>query len=281
MNERDQTGVMGEESLPAERYGDDLYPDEQEDLSIAEKVVGVYVSPISTFRYLANRPDFWSALIILSLIGIAIAMVVLPKQLPVTQSFTVQRMQEQFESQGMPESQMNASLSAVQTGVRIATYVQSIIGPPIGLAIIWLLYCALIFFIALIQGLDTDYKRLLGVMPWIHFISILSQIGTAVVIVMRGIPDMDHMRDPRWLKPFSLAGLVPDSVDLHISLNVLLSAIDPFFIWAFILTIIALQYANRCTRSQALTTTIIATIISLAFGTGLAAVGSRLAQFGG
>lgn len=247
---------------------------EEEELSVAEKVIGIYTAPINTFRHLAAKPDFWTAFIILSLIGIAVATIMLPKTLPVVTSGTIDQMQEQFAAQGMSESEQTQALSTVSSAMRISSYVSAIIGPPIQFAIGWLLVSALVFFIALIQGLDTDFKRLLGVIPWLTFVSILSSISAAIRLMNLELQDMEHFQKLQMKMPLSIGALIPEGSGLPLPVEGILGMIDPFFIWSTILMVFALQFANRCKLSQAITTTIIATIVILAVVGGLVSLGS-------
>jgi hypothetical protein len=140
------------------------------------------------------------------------------------------------------------------------------------LAVVWLISVALIFVIALIQGLDTDFKRLLGVYPWIGLISLFSTILQKLPLLTRELTSMQQMQDPRFLMPYSPLGLVPQTVELPRFVEVVLGMIDPFFVWSFVVTVIALEQANRCKRSQAILTTVIFYAISLAVAAGLMAV---------
>jgi hypothetical protein len=250
-----------------DEFDDEFEDDDDLDLSVVEKVIGVYVSPVRTFKALAVRPDFWSALIIISLVAIAAAMLILPKTLPLVESMVAEQLQS---SPGMTDDQIPVALNAI----RIMQYVQSTIGVVIGLAVAWLLGTLLIFFISLIQGLDTDFKRLLGMVPWISFVSILSQFTGVYVIMTRTLESVEQMQDMRLMRPLSLLKVIPDSVDLPVWQDVILGSIDPFFIWALFITVIALEYDNRCTRTQAIVTTAISAIISLAIGAALAMLGT-------
>jgi hypothetical protein len=271
-----------DEDVPAEESEavDEEEGEEEEELSIAEKVIGVYIAPINTFKYLAQRPDFWTAFIILSLIGIAIGTVMLPRTLPIVQSGTVERMQESFTAQGMSESEQATALSIMVKATRISTYVGAIIGPPIQYAIGWLLLTALVFFIALIQGLDTDFKRLLGVIPWLTFISIGSSISAAIRLMNTELVSMEQMQKLQMEMPLSVGALIPEGVNLPAFIDGILGLIDPFFIWSTVVMVFALQYANRCTRAQAITTTIIATIIILLVIAGMMTLGKMAQSFG-
>jgi len=253
---------------------------EDEELSIAEKVMGVYIAPVNTFRHLADRPDFWTAFIILSLIGIALATVMLPRSLPIVTSGTVEQMQESFTAQGMSETDQATALSVMTKTIRITSYVGAIIGPPIQYAIGWLLVTALIFFIAIIQGLDTDFKRLLGVVPWLTFISIGSSITAVVRLMNTELVSMQQMQKLQMQMPLSIGALIPEGANLPVFIEGVLGLIDPFFIWSTIVMVFALQYANRCSRSKAITTTIIATVIILAVMGGLMTLGRRFGQGG-
>jgi hypothetical protein len=252
--------------------------EESEDLSIVEKIIGVYIAPVNTFRYLADHPDFWSPLIIVTLIIIAVSMAGLPKMMPLIESQVVEKMQQQFQAAGTTESEQATAIDVTLKIVRISTYVSTIIGTPIAMAVSWILVAALVFFVSLGQGLDTDFKRLLGMIPWLSMISIISQIISKVTMLMGSYNSMEELQDFRNIMPLSLIQLVPKSVDLPIWQSAFLGMIDPFFIWSTIVMVFALQYGNRCKRSQAIVTTIIVTLISLVIGVALTSFGMMMNQ---
>lgn len=268
MAEMDDRTNMGHEMLPPDH--------DDEELSAVERIFGVYFAPVATFRNLAKRPNFLTPLIVLSLIIIALTVVVLPKTSPLTESYTIAQMQEGFEQSGTPESEQEIAINVTKQIVRIGSYVGAVIGVPIILAVTWLLTAALIFFIAMFQGLDSDYKRLLGVVPWISFVTVLSQIVQTVLTLTRETTSFEQLQDMRFMRPFSLVGLVPGAVELPNWQTILLAAIDPFYIWSIVVMVFALEAANRCSRGQAVVTTIITMIITLAVTTALAMVGASM-----
>lgn len=240
--------------------------EESEDLSVVEKIMGVFTSPVSTFQYLSKKPDFWTPFILVSLITIAAAFLVMPVTQPVTEMAAA----EEFQKLGMDDAEQALAMNVV----RIFIYTISAIGPPIGLAISFLLMCAVIFFISLFQGHDTDFKRLLGVVPWITIVSSIGSLINALMIMGIDITNAADMQNPAVMKPFSLAGILPESLNLPVSLSTLAASIEPFTIWAWILIVFAVEAANRCNRSKAIVITIIYILISLAIGAGLAEAGA-------
>lgn len=266
------------EMEPVEPEPDEFDGDEEESLNVVEKVVGVFISPVQTFTYLARKPDFWSALIILSLIGIALQMLVLPKTMPLIEAATVEAMQEAFDAQGATEAERDAAIQTMLTGTRIGSYIMGTIGVPIALAITWLLSGVLIFFVSMIQGLDTDFKRIMGVYPWTNFITLIPQIISTLFLMNASLESMDQTRDFRLLKPYSLLALIPQSADLPLWQEALISSIDPFTIWLFFILAIALEKVNRCTRSQAYVTSGITIVVSIIVTSLLAGLGSAMGQ---
>jgi hypothetical protein len=236
--------------------------EEIEDLSVVEKITGVFVSPVSTFQYLARRPDFWTAFIVLSLIGIALAMAITPKIIPLSLAQGIEAIQNNPKITSDQDRQTAINITSKITP--IAIYVGSIIGTPLNLALGFILSSLTVFLIGLIMGLNADFKRLLGVLPWLWFIRIFSSIIQTIIIMKTDITTMDQFQDFRVIKPFSAISLVPQSVELSKPIAAILSTIDPFFIWATIVMVFALQYANKSTRSQAITTTAIYLVLYLA-----------------
>lgn len=252
----------------------DEFDDEgdDEDLSVAEKVIGVFITPSRTFKYLSQNPDFWSAFIILSLVVIAVTMPSMKLILP----GTIVLVRSQLEGAGMSENEMAMVIKAIPYIV----YGQTILGIPIGLLVSWLLMTAAVFFIGLMQGLKTDFKRLFGVLPWLSFISVLpGQIITAIMIGTGYISEMTQMTDLKLMKPYSLLGPIPGGENLPKFVQGLLASIDPFFIWSIFVTVIALQYANNCKKSEAIVTTVIIAVLTLVLS-GLLTSFGMMAQAG-
>jgi hypothetical protein len=251
--------------------------EESEDLSVAEKVIGVFIAPKSTFKYLAERPDFWSAFIIISLIIIALGMLTMNNLMPMMLSQTIQQTQEKLAGTGMSDAEMTTTITALQKYMPYVFYGQAVIATPIGIVIAWLVMTLAVFFIGLMQGLKTDFKNLFGILPWLSFISMLPVKIIATVILFSGkITSIADMTNMRIMAPISVLGLIPQSVTLPKIVEGILSMIDPFFIWSMIVMVFALEYANNCKRSQAITTAVIIAILGIIVGglmAGMAGMG--------
>jgi hypothetical protein len=243
-------------------------PDE---LSAVEKILGVFVAPHSTFKYLSRRPDFWTAFIVLVLAGIAFAMIATPKMIPLQIEAAIEGVQK---SPGLTETDKSGAVEMIRKYTPIAAYVGAAVGTPIAAAIMWLLASAVVFFAAMFQGLDTDYKRVLGVLPWTAFPTLFSQALGTVVVSMREFTDVSQALDMRLMRPFSLMGLIPASIGMPKMVEFILGSIDPFYIWGIIITVIALEYANRCKRPQAIITTLVLTVLSLVLQASMAMLGT-------
>jgi len=262
----ENSGITHDDNEPMDVGIEDEFDEESDDeeLTVVEKIIGIYTAPVRTFKYLSDHPDFWWPLIIISLLAIGFSMANLPKMMP---NFIEQGITAATSQPGMSEDDNSAAISMIEKIVPITVYVQTIIGTPIGLAIGWLISALLVFLTSLIQGFQADFKKLIGMLPWLSFVSILSEIGRQVVVLTKGDVSMTEFMDMRLMKPFSTAALVPESAPDWLA--TFLSAIDPFTIWSTILMVVAVQYANKCTRAQAIITVVIVTIIGLALMLGL------------
>ncbi|MCX6646857.1 MAG: YIP1 family protein [bacterium] len=244
---------------------EELEDDEDvEDLSVAEKVIGVFIAPKSTFKYLAERPDFWSAFIIISLILIALGMLTMKNLMPMMLTQTIEQTQEKLASSGMSEQDMATTINQLQKYMPYFFYGQAVIGTPIGLVVAWLLLTVAVFFIGLMQGLKTDFKNLFGILPWLSLISMVPAKIIASVIIFSGkITSIADMTNMRVMAPVSILGIIPQNVALPKIVEGMLSTIDPFYIWSMIVMVFALEYVNKCKRSQAITTTVIIAILGI------------------
>ena len=272
MTENDQNMEI-ETEVTADEEPEEFDEDEEsEDLSVVEKIMGVFVSPVSTFQYLAKKPDFWTPFILLTLFGITAGFLIMPV---ITQGGELAMAEAVSQATGSDEeAEQGLAIAKKITG--IAIYVGVFIGTPINVAIQCLIITALIFFIGMFQGMDVSFKRLIGVMPWTLVLPTIGSIINALMIMDVKITDVDMMKDVAFMKPFSLAGILPESLNLPVSLSTLAASIEPFTIWAWILVVFAVEAANRCNRSKAIATTIIYILISLVIGAGLAQAGAAL-----
>jgi len=263
-NEKDTEQTVMDENSDGE-LEDELDGDEEEELSVVEKIIGVFISPKKTFNYLADHPDFWWPLIIISLIMIGTSVMIMPKMMPIMQAQAVQGI---INNPDMSESQRDETMAMIQKYVPIGAYVQ--VGLlPLFFAIAWLISTLLVFLTGLVQGLEADFKKLIGVIPWLSFISMISEVGKSIVIFMMSeVPD-DLTKNPEIAKPFSAAILLANNPDAPVWLKLFLSSIDPFTIWSVIVMVVALEAANKCTRSQAIVTVAIVTIVGLLIMLGL------------
>jgi hypothetical protein len=258
-NEMEEPGNINE-------FGDNEFIDDEDDeeLSVAEKVIGVFISPGKTFKYLSERPDFWSPFIIISLVLIACGMLYMTNLMPMLVSDTIAKTQIELEAAGMSESEITEIISAMAKYLPYVFYGQTVIGQPIGILIVWLLLTLGVFFIGLIQGLKTDFKKLFGVLPWISFIGLLPvQIITTIIYMSGRVTEMADMQNMRIVKPYSLLSLFPESIELPKFALGVLGTIDPFYIWSLIVMVIALEHVNNSKRSQAIITTAIIAVIGL------------------
>jgi hypothetical protein len=247
-------------------------PDEE--LSIVDKIVGVFVSPVATFKYLYRHPDFWTPFIFVSLITIGLTMMTMPKMAPVTIAGAVEGIQNQAQ---MSDAEKETAIGITKKIIGISMYGGAIIGTPIALAVGWIITAALIFFITMFQGLNADFKRLLGMIPWTGCISMLTAGLDTVGKMTREFTSMEQLQDLRYVRPYSLLGLIPSSVPLPKFVEGIFSAIDPFFIWGIIVLGIVVWQAAKCTKQQAIITTVIYFIFSLLATGGLMML-STLAQ---
>ena len=266
--------VQLEEEIPA----DDSAQDGDEELSLVEKIIGVYTSPVRTFKYLAMKPDFLSAFIVISLISIALGLALTPKIMPVVQAGTIAKMQEEFSKTGTSENEQQVIIDTVKKTMAIAPYAQAVIGTPITLCVIWLLVSIVIFFLGMFMGHEPDFKRLMGVVPWVTFISILSQIITTVLLMRKEFNSMEQMNDMGFMKPISLAAVIPGVSDMPAFTSAILASVDPFTIWSLIVMVFAIEAANKSSRAHAWIISVVLYVITIAMGSGLAAWGAMFQQ---
>lgn len=230
------------------------------ELSIVEKIIGVFVSPVSTFKYLAMKPDFWSAFLVVSLASIALAMLTIPEMIPLVINSTVEQIEQM---PGMSDYEKQQTLETLRKVIPISLYVSAVVNPVVQLVINWIIVSVFVFFVSIIQGLQADFKRLFGMIPWTSLVCIFTQAITTFIISNTDLDSLKQMFDVRLMKPFSLIAAIPKTLEIPAFLAGVLGTVDPFYVWRAILLVIVFQYANRCSKAQAVATSLIFVPFSL------------------
>ena len=228
----------------------------EEKMGFLTRIFGVFFEPKKVFSFLNNKPSWLFAFLLILIIGAIIAEIILPQSL--LQQKEIFSNIPRFSSS--PE--MLEKMTEVTTGARISTIVGEIIKTLIGL---FLLTSLVYFFCNIILGGDSSYKRVLSVVTYTSFITVLGAILKTPLILAKNSADVQT----------SLALLMPEGDFTKIRF-MLLSALDIFSIWQLILIAIGITVLYKFSMTKALVATIIGWLILVFLSIGLGVMGMSL-----
>ncbi len=132
---------------------------EGEELSIVQKIVGIFTAPAKAFASIDLSPGW---IIPLTLI-LAVNLVFVYFANDIILEETLVQQEEAMMERGMDAEQIDAALTQVESWTPISVWVLSIIGPPIILAIVSGVF---LFVGNVILGGKTSFKKVLSVTAW-------------------------------------------------------------------------------------------------------------------
>lgn len=132
---------------------------EGEELSIVQKIVGIFTAPAKAFASIDLSPSW---IIPLTLI-LAVNLVFVYFANDIILEETLVQQEEAMMERGMDAEQIDAVLTQVESWTPISVWVLSIIGPPIILAIVSGVF---LFVGNVILGGKTSFKKVLSVTAW-------------------------------------------------------------------------------------------------------------------
>jgi len=193
------------------------------DLSVVQKMVGVFFTPKETFEAIDRKPDWLVPLIVIIIISLIFTMITLP----ITMPEQMEKQREQLEEKGMSDDQIDQAMATGEKMGKIFAPIGVIIGVPIVL-----LFFALIFWFVgnVILGGQTAYKKMFSVYTYSSLIGTLGFILTYLIILLRKSADVH----------FSLALLLPQEQS-ETALYQFLKGFNLFSIWQY--AVLAIGFA--------------------------------------
>lgn len=231
-----------------------------------KRMVGVLVAPGDTFRKIAERPTWAVALVVLILLGVAVAAVASQK-IDVDAERDLIRQQIE-ERQGLRGDELE---SQVETIVGINAKVRPftpLIVVVVGTAIYLLI--AVIFMVgARLAGGEIDFRQsfsttLHGMVP-----QGVAALITLPIILSRESIDPEAAQRGSFL-PSNLGVLAPE--DASTLVQSLLSSLDFFTLWSIVLLVIGYSVVARLSKGAAAALIVGAWVVWVALKVGLAAL---------
>ena len=216
-------------------------------------LVRVLFSPGEVFERVRERPK-----VLLPWIGLSVVIIVVAYlMMPFTQAAIASRLAQ--VAQQNPQAAANAA--KFQTfGIALAP-IFLFIGLLIGAGLLWLL-------VTLFAGSDAKFMTLLSLSTYVAVPTILLQVAGLIVLKMKGLDAITSPDDLR--PPLGLNLLAPGAGGF---VGAFLAGINPFSIWALVLTAIGVQVTHKTSKGSAYTVAIVSTLLGVLISAALAGLG--------
>ncbi|HEY9422312.1 MAG TPA: Yip1 family protein, partial [Thermoanaerobaculia bacterium] len=214
---------------------------------------GVLVSPVKTFRSIAERPT-WVVPLVVFVLAIALMTLFMFQKVDFAEA-----MREQMTAQGQEVPPEAERMGGVMKGCAAAGAV--------GFPVILVLVLAGIYMIFNLFGGQLRYKTSLSVVSYASMPAAIMALLSIPVILSRPELDMQQLQSGRVLAS-NLAFLAPE--DASPRLLALLGGLDFFSLWSLVLTIIGFHLAARVSKTTAAAVSIAVWVLGLLFGVAMA-----------
>lgn len=229
------------------------------------RLVGVLVSPVKTFRSIAERPTWGVALVVLLIVSTAVG--VLANQ-RIDKNDMRQMIKERIEKSRGGQATPEQVEQAVTMGEKINAVTRWLI--PVFAAVVYLAITGL-FFAAFrfFGGSGISYKSSFAVTLHSFMPALVAALLTLPVILSRERLPLKQVQSGNLLAS-NLGAFAPES--LGTAAKSLLSSLDFFSLWSVLLLIVGYRIAAKVSTATAATVVVVLWALYVAVKVGLAAL---------
>ncbi len=226
--------------------------DDGKSMSLWQLLIGIVDRPAMTMKYVGGKTGWlWLAPALLILVGLVIQSVTTAPQMS---AFASQEMQRRMLD--MPPEQAEAMADQLSTfSSPLFVALSAIIGGLILLLVLWLLGAGVLYTACLFSGGESSFKQMFTLMTWAWVPFFLRDLTQTAYTAYSG-QIVNHQ---------GLSGLVATGDRMKDAANLLyllLSQLDPFFLWHLVLVAVGVAVINRFARTKA-------TVIGLIYGVAI------------
>lgn len=233
--------------------------------SSAGRLIGVLVSPVKTFRSLAERPTWGFALIALLIVTTTVGVLANTR---IDKNDMRQMMQERIEKsrggQATPE-QVEQAMTMAEKVNSVTRWLIPLFAVVIYLVVAALFYGAFHFF----GGSDIPYGTSFAVTLHSFIPGLVAGLLTLPVILSREHVNLKAAQSGNLLAS-NLGAFAPES--LGTAAKSLLSSLDFFTLWSLVLLVIGYRLAAKVSTSTATAVVVVLWAVYVAIKVGLAAL---------
>ncbi|MEJ2355849.1 MAG: YIP1 family protein, partial [candidate division WOR-3 bacterium] len=194
-----------------------------------------------TFQHIKEKDDWWIPFVLI----VVITWIFLWITGPALARITAQQMAERGIDREIP---------------KFVEYIKYL-GAPIGTLATWLLMSVIIWFLSNSFGADWNYIKALDLYAYSSVAQALRTVLTTLILFIRGIPNIMTLKDLNVATGFNLL-FSPENPKLY----ALVSGIEVFTIWQYILIAYGISEITGISKKKAAWVSVITYLITLGFG---------------
>jgi hypothetical protein len=204
-------------------------------------LANIIIEPAKAFKHIKENDDWWIPFILI----VIVTWIFLWITGPALARITTQQMAEMGIDREIPK----------------ATVFIKYLGAPIGTFIMWLIMSGLIWFLSNSFGADWNYVKALDLYAYSYVVQAIRSAISIVVLLLRGIPNIMTVRDLNVATGLNLL-FSPENSKLY----ALVSGIEVFTIWQFILIAYGISEITGISKKKTAWISVITYLIILGFG---------------
>jgi hypothetical protein len=199
------------------------------------------MEPGKAFEHIKEKDDWWIPFILI----VVVTWIFLWVSGPAMARITAQKMAEMGVDREMP---------------KFVEYLKYLFAP-IGTLVMWLIMSVVIWFLGNSFGADWDYTKALDLFAYSSIVQVLRSVLTTVILLIRGIPNIMTFRDLNVATGLNLL-FSPENPRLY----ALVSGIEVFTIWQFVLIAYGISEIAGISKEKAAWVSVITYVVTLGFG---------------
>lgn len=214
-----------------------------------DSLLNIIIDPGKVFTHIKEKDDWWIPFILIVIIAFIVSWI----SSPVIARLTAQRLAEMGIDREMPG------------GLGLIRYIMI----PVGTLISWFIISVIFWMISNSFGGDWNFIKALDLYAYSSVVGVIKSILTIIVLKIRGLQNIASFRDLSIDSGLTLF-FKPESTRMY----TLVSGIDIFQIWIYVLLAFGISELAGISRKKAAIVSIITFIITLAFKVLLTREGS-------
>jgi hypothetical protein len=230
----------------------------------AGRVIGALVSPVKTFRSLAERPTWGIALVVLMIVATLVGVLANKRIDPNDMRQTVQQRMEKSQGQITPE-QLDRAMEMTAKFTAVTLWLI-----PVFVVIVYLVV-ALLFFAAFrfFGGSEISFKSSFATAVHAFLPGVVAALLTLPVVLTHDHLKVKDVQGGNLLAS-NLGAFAPET--LGPAVRALLSSVDFFSIWTVCLLVVGYKAAAKVSTANAATVAVVLWALYVAGKVGLAAL---------